>query len=500
MPTSSDAIVVGVDIGTTGTKACAVDGHGALLARAYYSYSICSPYPSWAEQDPKGIWEAVVAAIKEVVACLSAKGQTISALSLSSAFHSLIAIDAAGSPISPSLTWADNRSATYAAKLRSADTGDALSARTGLPLLPMSPLTKLVWMKDHQRGLFEAAKGFISIKEYVLEQLTGERLTDLTMASATGLFDVRKHRWDDEALSIAGITTRHLPTFVEPTTVVPHLRKIVADHLGVPTRLPVVVGAGDGLLANIGSGAVGIGKANLTIGTSLGLRSVLPAPYSDPHGKNICYAVTNDRWLVGYAGSSGGIVLDWMSRLFGLEDDKVGRAELMDKALRLTPGADGLICLPYIVGERAPNRDAAAKGAFVGMRIDHGREHYWRAALEGIFLVARGMRDALAQLTGPVSDIHVSGGVLREPGVLNLLADCLGCAISVPVSHDSSAFGAALLAITALDGRCDLDATVQHVFTTQVDCTGESADFYQQRVGVENNLYALLQTYQQRLS
>jgi gluconokinase len=345
-------------------------------------------------------------------------------------------------------------------------------------------------MRQEQPEVFRAAATFVSIKDLVLERMTGERCTDLSMASAMGLFDIRKHVWDGEALEIAGISAKRLPAVAEPTTVFSRLSKGAAESTGLPRDTPVIIGAGDGFLANLGSGAVGRGQANLTIGTSLGLRTITAQPYTDPNGGTFCYAATSDRWLVGCAGSSGGIALDWLARLLNASDDKAWHDAIVAKALGLSPGSNGLICLPYVVGERAPQRNAESRGVFFGFGLHHSQEHFWRAALEGIFLVARGMLGSIVRLTGPIDDIRASGGVLRERAVASILAACLGQPVSTLASYNASALGSVLLALVALGEYAQIEDTGHLVDTVTTACTSKDAEAYARLAEKSDALYS----------
>jgi gluconokinase len=441
------SVIVGVDLGTTSTKAVAFDSGGRELASASAGYPLNEPHPGWAEQDPEQILDAVLTSVRTVVSEVDGR---VDGLSFSSAMHTLVGLDADGAPMTPSLSWADSRSAAQAERLRSAAGGLALHRRTGTPLHPMAPLPKLVWFHEQQPELFERVAFWVGIKEFVLSRICGALVTDHSLASGTGLMDIGTLAWDSEALQLAGIAPEQLPELVPTTTVLSGLSAPVADRLGLPAGTPVVVGAGDGPLANLGLGAVDPGVAACSIGTSGALRVMVEKPAVDPLGGVFCYALTEHRWVVGGAINNGGIVLDWAGRALAPDLGDQPAERLLDLAGRVPPGAGGLIMLPYLLGERAPHWSTLPRGAYVGLTREHRREHLVRAAIEGVCqqlaLVLQSMRAA----GNEVRQVRATGGFARSPLWRQILADTLGMDVQFPAGHEGSGFGAALLGMQAL--------------------------------------------------
>jgi gluconokinase len=444
---SGGDVVVGVDLGTTSTKAVAYDTSGRELARASAGYPLEEPHPGWAEQDPELILDAVLSSIRTAV---SEVDGPIAGLSFSSAMHTLIGLDADGRPLTPSLSWADSRAAAQAERLRAAAGGLALHRRTGTPVHPMAPLPKLVWFHEQQPKLFEQVAFWVGIKDFVLSRVCDALVTDHSLASGTGLMDLSTLSWDSEALQLAGISAEQLPELVPTTTVRSGLSAAAAGRMGLPSGTPLVVGAGDGPLANLGLGAVHPGVAACSIGTSGALRVMVEKPAVDPLGGVFCYALTEHRWAVGGAINNGGIVLDWAGHTLApdLGDDPA--AALLELAGRVPPGAGGLIMLPYLLSERAPHWSALPRGAYIGLTREHRREHLVRAAIEGVCqqlaLVLQSMRAA----GNEVREIRATGGFARSPLWRQILADTLGMDVQFPAGHEGSGFGAALLGMEAL--------------------------------------------------
>jgi len=429
-------LVLGVDIGTTATKAVAfaapdgaAHGHGEALHR------LDEPEPGAAVQDPEALWEAVGDAVRDAVAGLDPA--RVAVLAFSSAMHGLLALDAGGDPVGPLLTWADSRAADVARELRGREGALALHRRTGTPVHPMSPLVKLAWLRRARPSLHAAAFTWGGVKEFVLVRATGARVADTSVASGTGLLDVGAGTWDPEALAIAGITADALGTPVAPTAVVGRLR--VRDW-GLPAGVPVVAGGGDGPLANLGVGAVRPGVAACSIGTSGALRVTVERPAVDPRGRVFCYGLADERWVVGGAITNGGLVLDWAREALHRDVD-----DLLAAAAAVPAGADGLLALPHLLPERAPHWDIGGAGALVGLRRRHGAGHVTRALLEGVCLQLRLVLDSMREAGLAVHEVRATGGFARSDLWRRLLTDALGLPVGFPTVDQGSAFGAALL-------------------------------------------------------
>lgn len=256
-----DRCAIGVDIGTTSTKAVVFDTAGKVAGHQTVGYPLHTPAPGVAEQDPDEIYAAVLASIHGAVAAAGVAAECIRCVGFASAMHSLIAVDADGRPLTPSITWADTRCAGWADKLLNELNGRDLYLRTGTPIHPMSPLCKLLWLRHDRPELFTAAQRFVGIKEFVFFRLFGQWCIDYSVASATGLFDLAALAWDAEALSVAGIDAGRLSRPVPPTHHLAGLAPSLAAELGVLPDTPFVIGANDGVLSNLGVNAVSPGRS-----------------------------------------------------------------------------------------------------------------------------------------------------------------------------------------------------------------------------------------------
>ena len=489
MPTRHD-VVLGVDIGTTATKVVAFDADGREHASAEAGYPLDEPHPGYAVQDPEAIGRAVAGAVAEVVGAAGG-GTTVKGLCLSAAMHTLLAVDEAGRPLTPSITWGDTRAAAQAERLRVAPGGLALHRRTGTPLHPMSPLAKLVWFREEDPELFGRTRRWVGIKEYVLAGLTGEWVVDHSIASATGLLELATLDWDREALELAGIERDRLSRLVPSTHVLGRLAPEAARELCVPPDCPIVVGASDGALASLGVGAVHPGVAACSIGTSGALRVMVEDPAVDPQGRVFCYALTPGRWTVGGAINNGGVVLEWAHD--ALAPDAGDRTAVLELAAAAPPGSAGLLMLPYLLGERAPHWSPLPRGAYVGLTRAHHREHLVRAAIEGVCLQLALVLASMRAAGVEVREMRATGGFARSDLWRQLLSDVLGMDVGYPEAPEASSFGAALLGMEALGIVASFDVAADLVHIAEVHRPEpDAAAVYAELLPIFGDLYDAL--------
>jgi gluconokinase len=448
---------IGVDIGTTSTKAIVFSETGAVKGADNQEYPLLMPQLGWAEQEPEVIFEAVITAVQNAIAQSQLSKSQIAAVSFSGAMHSVIALDVKGYPLTNAIIWADNRSTTQTEQLKQSDIGHALYQRTGTPIHPMSPLPKLIWIREEKPDIFYQTDKFVSVKEYVLHHLLEEFVVDYSIASATGLFNLEQLQWDQEAIAIAGIRVDQLSQPVPTTHVLKGITTRYAEAMGLAPDTPIVVGATDGVLANLGVGAIALGQVAITIGTSSAIRTVVSQPVTDPKGRTFCYALAENRWVIGGPSNNGGIVLRWVRDQFcqpEVEQAKqigVDPYDLMiDAAMKVSPGSEGLLCLPFLSGERAPYWNAEARGIFFGVGLHHQKAHLIRAVMEGIIFAVYSINLALQELAGDAQEIRASGGFARSSFWRQMMSDIFGYEVLVPEVYEGSAFGAAVLAMSAI--------------------------------------------------
>ena len=493
--------VIGLDIGTTSTKATMFTLKGNIVSSASVGYPILHPKADWAEQDPDVIYQSVVDSVRQLMEKTEIDPLQLLGIGLSSAMHSLIAMDKDGHRLTNSIIWADNRSVEYADKLKKEWDGHEIYLRTGTPIHPMSPLSKLIWMREELPELFAMANKWISIKEYITWRWFHQYVVDYSIASTSGLFNLEQLDWDEKVLELIGITKEHLSTPVPTTEILQGLPQTIADSMNIPSDLPIVIGASDGVLANLGVGAIGKGEYAVTIGTSGAIRTVVDQPITDPLGRTFCYALTDQHWVIGGPINNGGIALRWFKEQFAQKEiekaEELGKDPydvMIEQTEQVSAGADGLIFLPYLSGERAPHWNANTRGVFFGMTLTHKREHFIRAVLEGVVYAVYSVGKALTDLTGESKGLRVSGGFARSHTWRQIMADVFGTDVYVPESHESSGLGAAFLTMYAL-GEIDSLAKVKeliHLTTTQTPII-ENTAVYQELHQVYDNLYLQLE-------
>ncbi len=456
---SGHTVSIGLDLGTTSAKALAWATDGRVVAEATERYGVTSPRPGYVEQDANAVYLAATRAAADTIHDAAVRGGEIVSIGFSSAMHGLVPVDERGEPLGPFLTWMDRRSNAIAQGWHEDGTGARLYQRTGAPMHPMLPLCKLRWLAIEAPDIFVRASRFVSMKELLVYRWTGQWLIDHGIASATGLFDLRARRWDDEALALAGVERFRLSEPAPPTTVLREIRAGVARSLGLSPTTAIVLCSSDGALANLGVGAVNRQATALTLGTSGAVRTVTETPVFDPQGRTFCYAFDDTRCLVGGPTSSAGGVFDWLCGLLLPEIPPERRFEAaVALAMDVREGADGLILLPFLSGERAPYWYGDLRGAFVGLDLSHDRRHLLRAALESIVYAVRTVSDIVGELTGPPHALLLSGGLTHSAAFRKLIADIFGIGTWLPNTDEASASGAAMMAAVAVNAVPGLDA------------------------------------------
>lgn len=422
--------------------------NGVVIDTAQVPYPTLQPKAGYQEQSPEVIWQAFVGCISRVIA---SQKRSPDAISLSSAMHSVIPIDRKGDPLMNMMTWADNRSAAVATRIRRSSAGQLLYEKSGTPLHAMTPLCKIQWMRENEKTMFAKTKRFISIKEYIWWRLFGCYEVDFSIASATGLFNVDDLVWNDLSLDVTGITLNQLSTPVNAN----HVRRCddpnLCRDLGLSLGTPFYIGASDGCLANVGSFATEEGHMALTIGTSGAVRVARGRPMLNFKAMTFNYRLDENTFVCGGPTNNGGVILKWYAENFlGRKLDTAADYGFLLKALTDSrPGSGGLVFLPYILGERAPIWNSAACGVFFGMRGHHRQADLTRAVIEGISMALFDITQNMIDAGLDIKQIQVSGGFVHSEEWLQILANLFGKKICLVNTVDASAIGAAFLALKA---------------------------------------------------
>ncbi|ASI36778.1 gluconokinase [Exiguobacterium sp. N4-1P] len=446
--------MLGIDIGTTSTKAVLFTTKGEVVGQTNVGYPLHTPNRSTAEQDPEEIFHAVLETIRLLTR--QYPDQKPKFVAFSSAMHSLIAIDEEDQPLTACITWADSRSEAWSNRIKE-EYGNDVYHRTGTPIHPMSPLAKICWLVEDRPEIAERTKKYIGIKEFVFQRLFGRYVIDHSLASATGLFNIHDMKWDSKALEIAGIDASKLSEPVSTTTQYSDINPEYAKQIGLDPATPFMIGASDGVLSNLGVNAIRKGEIAITIGTSGAIRTIIDRPQTDEKGRTFCYALTEKHWVIGGPVNNGGMVLRWIrDELASAEVETAKRlgidpyAVLTKIAERVRPGSDGLLFHPYLSGERAPLWNPDVSGSFFGLTLSHKKEHMIRAALEGVIYNLYTVFLALIEcMDGPVTRIQATGGFARSEVWRQMMADIFESEVVIPESFESSCLGACILGLYA---------------------------------------------------
>lgn len=495
----AQSVWIGVDIGTTGVRAVIYQSDGTALCTAAEIYPLYTPHPSWAEQKAPEIHAAVEAVVRKAASLLASKGKTANGVALSTVMHSFMALDEAHRPISEMMTWADSRSSEVVRQMRQDQAlCHCFYQKTCCPAHAAYPLSKILWLRQHRPEIFARMRFVGSIKDYTFLQLTDEWILDRSTASASGIYNAHTLQWDEEILRYLQIDESAMPRVVSTMHHQP-LSKAAAERLQLTEGIPVVIGATDGVLVNVGIGAVEDGQLSATIGTSGALRMLTKEPRIDAKGRTWCYNLTDELWVAGGAINNGGITLRWLRDEVFQYDEAALKAEGKDTydvmtrlAGEIPAGADGLILLPFFTGERAPHWNSDLRAAFFGLSLKHQRAHLIRATLEGVCYSMNSVMAALRDF-GEIKDIRVSGSFTKSPLWLQIMADVFNEKITLPSISEGAAFGAAVLGFIS-------EGTIKNI--TEAAKLVQAAKIYQpiaDHVAVYQNMYALYERIYQKL-
>jgi xylulokinase len=437
---------LGVDVGTGGSRALVVDESGRIVAGVTAAHDdILMLQPLWAEQRPENWWDAASVAIKGALREAGISGADIKGIGLSGQMHGLTLLDANNDVIRPALIWCDQRSQKQVDWVNQTVGRERVLECTANPVLTGFTLPKLLWVRDNEPEKFQRVRRVLLPKDYVRFRLTGEYATDVSDASGTSMFDVVRRKWSTDLVSAAGLDASILPTAYESPEVTGKVSKEAAELTGLTPGIPVVAGGGDQASSAVGNGVVEAGFLSCTLGTSGVVFAHMEQVAYDPAGRvhTFCHAVPG-KWHVMGVTQGAGLSLQWFRRELATGVDY---AALMDEAETSPPGAQGLFWLPYLMGERTPHLDAAARGGWAGLTASHKRADLVRSLVEGVCYSQRDCLDIIESLGVAVGSIRASGGGAKSPFWRQTLADILAKPVVTLETQEGSAFGAALLAM-----------------------------------------------------
>ncbi len=482
------ACLLGIDLGTTNIKTIVYDAEAArVLAAAEREHAIHQPQPGWAEQNPADWWAAATATVREAVAAAGIAPDAIAGIGLSGQMHGTVLLGADGAPLRPAIIWADTRSRPQVEALLGAGIPVLAKIAPGRPAAGFMGPT-LRWLAEHEPETLARTRTAVLPKDALRWMLTGEIAAEPSDAASTWLFDVAAGDWSDGLAELCRVERRILPPARGSADVAGGLTPAAAEALGLRPGIPVVHGAADLPAQALGYGLLGPGRALLTVGTGGQVFHPLESPQTDP---DLRYYVFNHaaagRWYAQAAILAAGLALRWLRDLLGAGDF----VRLSTLAEGVPPGAEGLVFLPYLAGERTPHMDPAASGAFVGLRLHHGPGHLARAVMEGVSFA---LADCLELAAPGAGQIIASGGATKSPVWRQILADALGRPLALGAGAHHACVGAALLAGVGAGVYPDLAAACAALLPAAETITSDPvrAAFYAERRAIYRGLYGTL--------
>ena len=488
------SVLVGLDVGTGGARAVAVDGTGEVVAEASSEYPLHTPRPGWTEQDPADWWEGA----REVLGKVASEAGEVGSIGLTGQMHGSVFLDASEQIIRPALLWNDQRTQAQCEEITHSVSAERLISIAGNPALTGFQAPKITWLRDEEPENFERISRVLLPKDYVRLRLTGEYATDASDAAGTLLLDVRARDWSAEILDALQIPPEWMPKVYEGPENTGALRESVAGELGLPPGIPVAAGGGDNAAAAVGIGIVGPGLVSSSVGTSGVLFAHTSEFNQDPSGRlhAFCHAVPGAYHLMGVTLSAGGSLSWWRETLGGDYDD------LVESASGVPPGSEGLLFLPYLSGERTPHLDPRARGAFFGLTARHGTAHMTRAVMEGVIFSLRDSLEILRELGVPIDDVRATGGGARSGLWRQLQADIYNTPVRRTVADEGPAYGAALLAGVASGTYADVEEATS-VVTLREEITEpnpERSKIYEEYYEIYHSMYPATSSAMSRLT
>ena len=450
--------VIGCDVGTSGTKAIVVSESGKVLSKVMVEYPLSTPHPGWAEQHPDTWHKAALEAIAGAVKKARVKAGEVKALGFSGQMHSSVFLDKKGEVLRPALLWCDTRTHAECGEITRKVGEGHLRQWVSNPALEGFTLPKILWVRKYEPKIYAQIRQVLMPKDYIRYKLTGSLATEVSDAAGTLYYDVKNRRWSKEILGKLGIPHAWFPQVVESQQVCGHLTPAAAKALGLKVGTPVVGGGADNTCGAVGNGIIKTGDVMASLGTSgvffAHADQVKVDPYLRVH--SFCHSVPKKWYLMGVMLSAG-FSLRWYRDTLGLTEKEFGKRigkdpyDILSAEARKAPeGSEGLLFLPYLMGERTPHKDPHARGAFVGASARHGRSHFARSVFEGITF---GMRDSLEifrELKVPIRRVVATGGGAVSPFWRQLQADIYGEEVVTVNSQEGPAFGAAILAMVGV--------------------------------------------------
>lgn len=440
------SFALGLDVGTTGVKGLVIDDRGGMVAVASAAHDLHSPRPGWAEEDPADWWAGVCAVSRELVARVPGGARAIAAVAVSGMVPAIVLLDGAGTPLRPSIQQNDARAHAEVDELRAALDQQAVLARTGSATTAQHAGPRLRWLQRHEPEVWARARQVLGSYDYIRLRLTGEARLELNWAVESGLWDVHRAAWVPAYLEAAGLTEAMLPPVGRPHEAAGRVSAAAAEATGLAVGTPVAIGSADHVASALAAGLTRPGDLLLKFGGAGDILYCADRPHVDPRLFLDAHDVPG-LWLPNGCMAASGSLVKWLlAEVFGLPAESAPLEELDRQAAALPPGARGLICLPYFLGEKTPIFDPLARGVFVGLTLGHGRAHLFRAVLEAVIFGFRHHVEVLEASGLQIGRVFATNGGVRSGLWRGIAADVLGREVTSFPEHPGSALGAAFVA------------------------------------------------------
>lgn len=489
------------DLGTSGNKATLYDLKGNLRSSTLYEYPTYYPDTNWVEQDPDDWWKAVCVSTKELISKAGIDSKDIACITFSAQMMGCLPVDRQGKPLRRMIIWADQRAVRQSEFIENSVGMSAVYNTTGHRISPAYSAAKILWVKDNEPEIFNKTFKILHAKDYIIFKLTGQFVTDYSDASGMNLLDISKKTWSEEIIRALGLKSDILPELHASTDIVGKISRDAAVQTGLPEGTPVVAGGGDGSCAAVGAGVVQEGKTYNVIGSSSWIAMATRKPVFDKEMRTFNW-VHLDQNLYSPCGSmqTAGYSLNWLKNtLCGLEvqeaqEKNISPYKLIDEAVSISPpGANNLLFLPYLLGERSPRWNPDAQGAFIGLKMTTAKSDIYRSVLEGVAFNLKAIMDVFNETVG-IKDIIVIGGGAKGKVWLQILADIWQKKIVVPrYTEEATSMGAAICGGVAMGIFSDFK--VIDSFNPGVDVfnpRAEYADLYYRLYNTFNKAYEAL--------
>ena len=465
------ACILTVDIGTSSTKVVAFDFEANEISFKRGLYPTFHPQSDVSEQDPEQVFITVLFLLKGLLndATFSRKYH-VQVIIFSSSMHSVIPVDKKGNALGNAIIWSDNRADAIARELKDSKYGKKIYMETGTPIHAMSPLSKVMWLRQNQKDILSKTTRYVSLKEYVIFQLCGEYVIDYSLASATGFFNLKNMKWNNDSMSVSGIKSTFFSEPVEIFYDGLKLKSEVRKSLKLEENTKIVIGGSDGCMASLCAGSFDPTQAIVSVTSSGAVRVFGDSFLTDENGGFFNYILTKGHYISGGPTNNGGVAVEWMAKNLNENANFETIADtvlhMQNEAAKIKAGSEGVLVIPYLQGERAPIWNSRARGSFFGLNITHEAAHMARACIEGVIYELYSIAAAIKSQR-EIKSIHLNGHQIAHPLWSRIVCDVFGLPVKVSPFRHSPNLGSALLGLTACGVFDDLEKAMATVKNNQ---------------------------------